>query len=122
MTNQTADIFRTLVYLWIVFEGIFLTLLYKMAWGNMKRSGIILSLHFIFLSITIFFVGLTILPVVRILDGNVYQSITPYLVIPAIPIALTLRSFRIKSLEEDMPKKPVKVIKEVTKKVKKDGK
>lgn len=120
MIETVINLLRALVYLWIIFEAIFLTLLYKMAWSNMKRSGIILSLHFIFLSMAIFFVGLAILPIVQILNIEAYTSLTPYLVVPAIPIALALRRFRIKSLEEDMPDQAIKIAKKI--KEKKNGK
>lgn len=102
---ELFDLVRSIIYTWIIYEAIFLTFLYKMAWNTMKKTPIILALHNIFLFITFFYTLGAVSALSRIIDINIASPILYFMTIPALGLAVSLRNFRLRSLEDKLKEK-----------------
>lgn len=103
---NSGHLLRVFLYLWVAKELIIITALYQYGYKKYKSSQIVKYIKGLFLSLSLFFAYLVLLPIVLILNKEIYLDIVNILPLLIIPVIYNLKKFRYYSVFEDEIKLP----------------
>ena len=111
---ETAIILiRSVLYLWIASEFLFLAHLYMYGYTKYRKTNVIISLQRLFLILGVLFSFMAFLPILLVFSDDGFVTFTLFLPIFLIPVGIFVRKFRSESIKEtniDLPKKSDKVL------------
>lgn len=113
--ESIIDLIRSLIYIWVALEAIFLFRLYQFAHENHKRSPIISTLQKLFLALGIMFLYYTFLPIIRMYDQSLHKLAVSGGAFFVVIVGFCLTRFRIESLS-----KQPKIHKQFDRRIKKE--
>lgn len=110
--RNVENLIRILAYLWVATEALFLAQLYWYGYIRYKKTKVIMALHRVFLFIGLFFLFLSFLPALELIDDTLYHRISDFLLIVILPLGLALQTFRKESITDQEQVPPIhKIIK-----------
>jgi predicted transporter len=102
---DATDLVRSVLYIWASFEAFLLAYLYHFGYDKLKKTPIIGALKGIFFILGLYFVFLSLLPILKVFNKEVWEIAVPLLTIPLFFIIYCLRKFRHWSLNTKNKKK-----------------
>ena len=89
-----ADLLRSVFYMWASFEAFLLAYLYHFGYDKLKKTPIIGALKGLFTVLGFWMGFLSVLPILKVLDQEVWVLAVPLLTIPVVFIIHFLKKFR----------------------------
>jgi hypothetical protein len=102
---DSLDLLRSVFYLWASFEAFLLAYLYHFGYDKLKKTPIIGALKGLFTVMGFWMAFLSLLPILKIFNKEVWEIAVLLLVLPVLFIIRFLRKFRHWSLNTGNKKK-----------------
>ena len=115
--ETVIDLIRSSLFLWNGFNFLILAHLYYFGYQRIKSSRIIASLCYLNLTLGLMYTISSFLPIVRIMDRQIYLNLVPFTTLLHLPIGIFVQWFREESLRDQdveitKAKVPLKIINE----------
>ena len=111
--STAFTLIRSVLYIWLSSEFLFLAHLYAYGYTKYKKTNIIITLQRLFFVLGLLFSFMAFLPILLIFSNDGHTTFTLLLPLLIIPVGYFVRRFRCESIKETkmtLPKKDSKVV------------